>query len=123
MEDFKQSSLRLHQDADRLLAVQRYATASHLFGLAAECAIKSFLLAQPGVSKLPFKHLPNLLDDAKRQLGGRGRSHFLSVLSAESYMAGWDIANRYWPNHHFTAEQSKKFRQDSYSVLKCIHPV
>jgi len=123
VENYNQAGRRLHTDAERLINERRHATASHLYGLAAECAIKAFMQLQPGCARIPFKHLPELVDDAKRLLSGRTRAHLLQVIAAPDYMAGWRVENRYWDDACFTPEQCTKYRADSHKVLACLHPV
>lgn len=123
MENYTQSGRRLHRDADFLFDQQRHGTACHLYGLAAECSIKAFIQTQPGDRQAPHKHLPDLIDDARRLLGGRTRAHLLNVISAPGFMAGWSIGNRYWSDACFTAAQCAKYRADSRKVLACINPL
>jgi len=123
VENYNQAGRRLHTDAGELMNQGRYATACHLYGLAAECAIKAFMQSQPGCARIPFKHLPELVDDAKRLLSGRTRAHLLQVLAAPDYMAAWRVENRYWDEACFKPEQCTKYRADSYKALACLHPV
>lgn len=123
MDNYQKSGRRLHIDANHLMDKQRHATACHLYGLAAECGIKAFIEAQPGRQNIPHKHLPSLIDDAKRLLGGRTRAHLLNVISAPDYMAGWRVDNRYWDEACFTPAQCAKYKADSNKVLACLNPV
>ncbi len=125
MEDYAQASLRLYTDAETLYKAspKRLATACHLYGLAAECAIKAFIERQPGCSSVPFKHLPELIDDAKRLLNGRAASHLLHNISSANFMAGWQVANRYWADSSFSDLHTNKIKADSFKVVKCISEV
>lgn len=69
MENYAETAQRLNKDANTLYDHERFATASHLYGLSVECSIKVFM-QQPGQDRVPFKHLPELLDDAKRLMSG-----------------------------------------------------
>ena len=120
MDNYSQASQRLHKDANTLYDLQRYETAGHLYGLSAECSIKTFILQQPGQTNVPFKHLPELLDDAKRLMSGRVRSHLLNLISRPDYMAGWQVANRYWADQQFSQQQCKDYKQDATDTLRCV---
>ena len=120
-DDYPGASRRLYQDANHLYSQSRFATATHLFGLAAECAIKTFLDNIPGGDRqIPKKHIPELLDDAKLWLQGRQRSHLLNVISHPDYMHGWMIHNRYWPDTGFNKDDCERFRHDAYRTLSSL---
>lgn len=121
MGNFSQAGRRMNSDANYLYGRQSYGTASHLYGLSVECAIKEFIRQQPGQNVVPRKHLPDLLDDAKRLMSGRRRGHMLNLISRSDFMAGWEIGNRYWSDDCFTREQCKQFREDSRRIQSCIH--
>ncbi len=123
LDNFALAGKRLHDDASVLFGRQRYGTASHLFGLSAECSIKAFMVQQPGQQNAPRKHIPELLDDAKRLLSGRSRSHLLNLISSPDYMAGWEIGNRYWSDAQFNHDQCKKLKVDSEKALRCQQPI
>lgn len=119
MENYAEAAQRLHKDANTLYDHERFATASHLYGLSAECSIKAFMQQQPGQERVPFKHLPELLDDAKRLMSGRRRSHLVNLISQPNYMAGWQIGNRYWADQHFSQQQCRQFKCDSENTVRC----
>lgn len=120
-QNFQEAGRRLYNDADCLLNKQRHATASHLFGLAAECALKVCMDHVPGGDReLPKKHLPGLLNDAKTWLKGRKRRHLFQVINHPDYMHGWHISNRYWPSSEFTEEKCRKYRHDAYQALTAM---
>ncbi|SOB74599.1 hypothetical protein SAMN04488490_0087 [Marinobacter sp. LV10R510-11A] len=120
MDDYAHAGKRLHRDADYLYDQQRYATASHLYGLSAECSIKAFITQQPGQQKVPYKHIPELVDDAKRLVNGRRGSHLLNVISSPDFMSGWQIGNRYWDNRYFSQQQCKEFKHSANRALRCL---
>ena len=116
-EDYAAAGRRLYGDADRLFGEACFATSTHLFGLAAECAIKLFMGNIPGNRQIPYKHLPDLIEDAKLWLRGRRRPHLLSVISDPDYMHGWTIHTRYWPDGAFNQADCARFRQDARQTL------
>lgn len=121
LDDYIEAGRRMYNDADVLFDIKSYPTATHLYGLAAECAIKEALKRVPGGEReIPRKHIPLLLDDAKRWLSGRSRTHLFNVIKNPDYMSGWDIGNRYWPNDQFDERSSKKIRRDALKALSAL---
>lgn len=119
--DYEGAGRRLYEDADTLYQAQRVATATHLFGLAAECALKACMNNVPGGDRdIPHKHLPELLDDAKLWLNHRRRSHLWNVISHLDYMRGWRIANRYWPDEHFTVDHCGLCKRHARQAIVAI---
>ncbi|MEA3259794.1 MAG: hypothetical protein U9Q93_07020 [Pseudomonadota bacterium] len=111
MDNFKQSALRWFNDGECLFKATRYGGASHAFGIAAECALKHAMDNLPGGEReLPYKHLPELIDDAKRWFSGRTSRGLYQLINSQSYMAEWSIGNRYWPDNSFSQEASERFR-------------
>lgn len=120
-DDYYEAGLRMYKDANTLFDGERYPTATHLYGLAAECAIKEALKRVPGGEReIPRKHIPMLLDDAKRWLNGRSRTHLFNVIKNPDYMSGWDIGNRYWANSQFDEQSSKKIKNDALKALSAL---
>jgi len=91
--DYADAAVRHYQDGDTLLQKQRYPNATHLFGLAAECALKTLLAKIPGAQGVPHRHLPKLRDDALRMLSRRSNNGVRQLLNRSDYMVDWDIAN------------------------------
>jgi len=122
MDDYRDSGKRMYQDAHSLYDSARYGTATHLFGLAAECAIKASIKAQSaGSTNIPFKHIPELIEDAKRLMSGRRRSRLLGLISHPDYMNGWKIGNRYWSDQLFSADVCKQYRDDAKRTLQAMN--
>lgn len=112
MEDYRQAAVRWLQDGECLWRANRYGGASHAFGLAAECALKHAMANIPGGDrKLPYKHLPELVDDAKKWVSGRARGGLYQLLNTNDYMHGWQIRNRYWSDCQFNSELVARHRE------------
>ncbi|MCB2262411.1 MAG: hypothetical protein LGR52_05655 [Candidatus Thiosymbion ectosymbiont of Robbea hypermnestra] len=118
--DYADAALRCYQDGDTLFQRQRYPNATHLFGLAAECALKLLLEKIPGMQEIPHKHLPELRDDVLRMLSGRGNNGVRQLLNMEDYMVDWKIANRYWPRQAFSLSSCKTYRDHSRRTLHAV---
>jgi hypothetical protein len=117
-EDYHGAGRRLFTDGVRLFQGARYATATHVLGLAAECAIKECMNNIPGGDRdLPRKHLPELIDDAKLWFSGRRKSGMAQLLKSRSYMAGWRIENRYWSDEAFDDQSCQRYLDDARRTL------
>jgi len=108
---------RCFADGDVLHGEKRYANASHLFGLGAECALKALLRGHPGLAAVPYKHLPELRDDVLRMLSGRQYNGIRQLLNVNDYMRDWEIGNRYWPSEAFSSETSALHRDHCRRTL------
>ena len=120
MENYAESGIRLFNDGKLLHDSKKFATACHLYGLAAECAIKAFLENQTNCTKIPFKHLPDLVDDAKRLLSGRVQAHLFNLISSPNYFDGWKVENRYWAVHCFDQQKANLYKVQSQRTVQCI---
>ena len=120
-DDFAEAGQRLFKDGDYLFEKGRYGTATHLFGLSAECALKTCMQNIPGASRLlPRCHLPELAGRARLWFKGRRQSAIGLLLKKADYMAGWIIDNRYWPNAAFSRDQCVLYRDHSRRTLYAI---
>ena len=120
-DDFAEAGLRLFKDGDHLFREKRYGTATHLFGLSAECALKACMQNLLSASRtLPRCHLPELADRARLWFKGRRRSGIGQLLKKANYMEGWKIDNRYWQNAAFSRDQCFLFRDHSRRTLYAI---
>lgn len=120
-DNFAEAGLRLFKDGDHLFKEGRYGTATHLFGLSAECALKACMQNLPSASHtLPRCHLPELAGRARLWFKGRRQSGISQLLMKVDYMAGWIIDNRYWQNAAFSRDQCVLFRDHSRRTLYAI---
>ena len=120
-DDFAEAGLRLFKDGDHLFNEGRYGTATHLFGLSAECALKACMQNFLSASRtLPRCHLPELADHARLWFKGRRRNAIGLLLKKADYMAGWIIDNRYWPNSAFSRDQCVLCRDHSRRTLYAV---
>lgn len=118
MDDYAAAAPRWLEDANHLYAAQRYPGASHAYGLAAECAIKSAIERVPGADReLPRKHIPDLADDAKRWLQGRRFRGLNQLLQTRHYMRNWSIDNRYWPDDYISEDDCELYKTHARRTL------
>lgn len=98
MNDYFDSAERHYLSAS-ILRNQHPATASHCFGIAAECVLKALMCnLQPQVQKVSGKHLGRSLwtEFANHQ---SVQTHPSRVAWVEKHQTGfdsWDINQRYW---------------------------
>ncbi len=118
--DYADAAVRCYRDGDTLFRQRRYPNATHLFGLAAECALKLLLEKIPGMQEIPHKHLPDLRDSVLRNLSRRGNEGIRQLLNSNDYMERWDIANRYWPERAFSEQTCETYRDHSRRTLHAI---
>lgn len=127
--DFSDAHLRHWQDAEHLYQAERWANADHLFGLAAECGLKSLM----SVFGMPFDRVRD------RPEQSHDRKHVDAIwLRYETYRSGyhqgtaytlpagtpfqdWDIAQRYANQSAFESDRVSKHRNASDAVRRLIN--
>ncbi len=104
--DYLDAHERHWTDAELLFQQGRLPNAGHLYGLSAECALKSLLVrlgfAEAEAGDLPpstgfRKHVNQLWDKFLTEAQGRGYAHLASHLPQGNPFADWSIEQRY---HH-----------------------
>ena len=101
--DFRDASERHWDDAGHLFANIRLPNADHLFGLAAECALKAVMLAlgmrlrPTGRPEDPYAvHINRLWDEFITFAHSRGGAHYAAMLSGNpNPFYDWDVNQRY----------------------------
>ena len=122
-EAYDEAAIRCYRDGKTLYAASRYPNACHLFGLAAECALKAAMEKIPGAKRdLPRKHLPNLREDARKWLSGRKFNGLRMLLDKTDYMRGWTVENRYWPDHAFSQGLCETHQDHARRTLLAVPP-
>lgn len=100
---FHDAAQRHWEDAGYLFAAQRLANADHLFGLAAECALKAVMLplgmellhsGRPKEKK--HGHIDGLWDEFLTFATNRGGARYADLLASyENPFANWKVDQRY----------------------------
>lgn len=89
--------------AELLKGGHRKDVAGYLFGIAAECAIKS-MMGEVGIRRQPeamrrddpyFAHFPDLRSMLRDQLSGRQSAPLTSFINDDSFMNNWSTRMRY----------------------------
>ncbi|THA78432.1 hypothetical protein E6R60_06000 [Streptomyces sp. A0642] len=118
---FAIAAKRHFQDASELNRQKRHASADHLAGFAAECALKAIILdflggqankpgakpslAHQGVNH-SFGHLPPLWGQVALVMQGRGAgSQFAILLNSQNPYSRWNVSDRYQDGRIITAQR------------------
>lgn len=119
-DDYAASARRWYGDGSYLLSDRRHPGAAHAFGLAAECALKRAIERAPGrvQESVPHRHLPELVQDAKRWLRGREYAGLSQLVNKSTYMQGWTVQNRYWPDAAFSEPDCQRYRDHALRTLR-----
>jgi hypothetical protein len=101
---FTEAAGRHATDARLLDAAHRIGNANHLWGFAAECALKAVLRAvdgptlftSAGMPKPPYKeHIDRLWPEVLTFLSGRSEAYLTAVLPATNPFDRWSVHGRY----------------------------
>ncbi|MEQ1525169.1 MAG: hypothetical protein ABL911_00270 [Gallionella sp.] len=122
IEDFSNASSRYLYDANLLLEQTRFATADHLFGVSAECALKAIMVALSGTANLPKRykiHLPNIWDEFIAYMPSSGTNAYASLLAANPF-ASWDVGDRYGHDTAFTQARVNEHREAALQAQRVL---
>jgi hypothetical protein len=110
--DFKNAYARHQKDANHLFDNKRYANADHLYGLAAECALKAVMIGlEPSLvnkngdllDKGNKIHIDKLWGHFRIFLQGRTASSYLAHISSnKNPFSNWNVNDRYAHEKRFT---------------------
>lgn len=109
MDDFEDASKRHLADAEMLFAQapQRLANASHLFGISAECSLKSIAKKLKPNTRFGGRtgHIPDLFAELMNVAPAIGTNADLvtKIAAIEPYFAHWQVAQRYVSQTNFLA--------------------
>lgn len=107
--DFLDAHERHWDDAERLFAVQRWANADHLYGMAVECGLKRLMLAfgmqfdlakDKPTDREDREHADGIWDRFESYRNGHHRGVGFA-LSTENPFADWTVSQRYAHQDHF----------------------
>lgn len=121
-EDFANAADRYWLDANSLHQTGRLATADHLFGVSAECALKAVMVKLSGKTSLPRKykiHLPFIWDEFVAYIPLSGIHPYASMLPSNLF-TGWDVGDRYGHDTQFTAPRIATHRAASLQANKVL---
>lgn len=116
---FFQAARRNQHDAALLHGAGRLGGADHLYGLAAECALKAILVGLGQVKNpadpKPYKsHIDKLWNQFDAYVQGHGPSHYL--LPSGNAFAGWRVEHRYDEDAQFSEPLVDAHLQGAYET-------
>lgn len=114
---YANSALRHSTDADLLAASGHWHGAGYLIGYAVECAIKSAIIATRPAAGAPHKHLPDLIERAKKSLQGRRKHSIFTVLEQVDFMRNWSVDIRYACDGRVDENQFRQWRMNANRAL------
>ena len=122
MEDYQDAAKRHCEDA-KILHIQdnaRLANASHLYGFAAECVIKSMMAGSNRRGRVSHCHLPDIMVEFRNHSSIRGNAALLrSVNTCFAGLSEWKVSERYLHQNAatFTVE---RVQSEADSVKKLL---
>ncbi|MBI4863361.1 MAG: hypothetical protein HY815_24310 [Candidatus Riflebacteria bacterium] len=126
-DDYANAAVRHFRDGQLLEEGRRLPNADQLFGLAAECAVKTALVTVPGVaqdgtlSDRHRQHIDRLWDLMPLQGIQRRYRGLVAVLKGlRRPFADWSIEQRYWPDPVVTDEALARHRQAAMRLLGSV---
>ena len=121
-EDFSNAASRYWCDANLLLQQARFATADHLFGVSAECALKAVMVSLSGSAKLSGRykiHLPKIWDEFIAYMPSSGTNAYASLLAANPFTS-WDVGDRYGHENDFTQVRATNHRNAALQAQEVL---
>lgn len=124
MEDYRDAAHRHFEDA-KLLHQQnppRLPNASHLYGVAGECAIKAMMGGTKGTSKVRRVHLPDILEEFLNHNICRNASLAKRVKNCASGFSAWQVNERYFSRQapQFSSTRIDEERNASQRLLALV---
>lgn len=129
MPDYADAARRHWDDGGYLLADGRLANADHLFGLAAECALKAVMLPlgmklRPGgvPEDRRHGHIDRLWDEFGAFVSSRGGARYGALLSAHhnAFAGSWKVDQRYDAHSGFTPATVALHQHGAQTAKRCL---
>lgn len=128
-EAFSDAAARHFADAEHLLQDRRLENADQLYGLAAECALKTALISPPkhqNAGKLPdafFYHINELWDRVGVGSIPRQFAPLQALLRKENPFVDWAVEQRYAAGGFLVEESLERHRSAARRLLGAAHIV
>jgi len=129
MPDFKDAAERHWSDAGTLFQQSRLANADHLFGMAAECALKAVMQALGmvlGASGVPAQrqhrvHINHLWTEFVSFATGRSGAQYAKLLPAGTNpFTGWNVNQRYEHQSWFVQNVVQQHQQGAKNAMAVL---
>lgn len=114
--------------ADQLSSGHRRDVAGYLYGVAAECAVKSMMVESGYRQKLQgarredpmFAHFPELRTMLRDMLKGRRGQPLIRLIANDSFMAQWSTKMRYSHGKDISVEWVEAWSKQARQAVNCI---
>jgi len=125
---FQEAARRHFQDAEMLKEAKRMPNADHLYGLAAECALKAVMVAL-GVptrtdgdidDRTHRVHVNTLWEQFKVFADGREGARYVSPIPSDNPFADWDVSQRYAGDDHVSAKAVIEHSKGARAVMVAL---
>lgn len=127
--DFRDAAKRHWDDAGHLTIDSRHPNADHLFGIAAECALKAVMGAL-GMRRRPSGdpdearhrvHIDRLWDEFRTFASGRSAAHYVTLLPAgRNPFHNWDASQRYSNRSQFVRATVVLHQQGAEATMQVL---
>lgn len=123
-ENYQEAAYRMFEDAETLTKNGRLGTPDHLYGLAAECALKAVLVAV-GVMSIPMTqqqrviykvHADQIWCEYSTAISGRTA---LSVNPTNPF-SGWNVSHRYESDATFDSARLRVHRDGAREAMRVL---
>jgi hypothetical protein len=123
---FRDAAIRHWRDAELLEEKERFSNADHLFGFAAECALKVALSSVIGVAKEEDltgryrKHIDELWDRVRLHDLQKRFPHLCAYLSSGNRFSDWSVDQRYADDGVVTPDARKNHKLAAKRLLGMV---
>lgn len=127
--NFKEAAQRHYKDAKLLEDNKRLPNADHLYGLAAECALKAIMVGLDAnitssdgdlVHQNHRVHIDMLWSEFRIFAEGRNAARYLSKLPDDNPFTDWRISNRYADDSHVPPKNTFNHRDGAGAALVAL---
>ena len=120
---YASAARRMHDHARQLSSEPRMGTADHLYGMAAECALKAILHAYnviPAAPRKPAKPFSVHIDRLWQEYAAWAAGHGAYTVPRSSPFGRWRVEDRYRHDDDFDAARLHAHREGASMVAKLL---
>jgi hypothetical protein len=121
---FEEAAQRHWDDAELLSDHHRWPNADHLYGFAAECALKAVMVGlgmQLGPTGKPPKpyavHIHQLWDQFLTFASGQGQARYAAMMQQSNPFSAWHESQRYWDSTTIGPADAQAHRAGAFQAL------
>lgn len=127
MENYADAALRHWHDAQLLEKEERVANADHLYGFAAECAIKKVLVVLPAFSTTGLleeeykKHVNSLWEKVNYQSLHKSYPKLSALLKSTNPFSDWHVKQRYFAEGQISKAAMESHKKSASRLLGSVN--